>query len=78
MLLEMHMQAHEEEAAIAEWEKQGIKACEYQCMICDELFDTEEDLSEHLDIHNGNAHVCQLCDKPFPSLEDLQKHVATH
>ncbi|XP_012153870.1 uncharacterized protein LOC100877465 isoform X2 [Megachile rotundata] len=78
MLLEMHMQAHEEEAAIAEWEKQGIKAYEFQCVICDELLETEEDLTEHLNIHNGNAHVCQLCDKPFPSLEDLQKHVATH
>lgn len=78
MLLEMHMQAHEEEAAIAEWEKQGIKAYEYQCMICDDLFETEEELSEHLDIHNGNAHVCQLCEKPFSSLEDLQQHVATH
>ncbi|XP_076645977.1 uncharacterized protein LOC143355225 isoform X2 [Halictus rubicundus] len=78
ILLEMHMQAHEEEAAIAEWEKQGVKACEFQCMICDELFETEEELSEHLDIHNGNAYVCQLCEKPFSSLEDLQKHVATH
>lgn len=78
MLLEMHMQAHEEEAAIAEWEKQGIRTYEYQCMICDELFETKYDLSEHLDIHNGNEHVCQLCDKPFSSLEDLQKHVATH
>ncbi|KZC08471.1 PREDICTED: uncharacterized protein LOC107186661 [Dufourea novaeangliae] len=78
MLLEMHMQAHEEEAAIAEWEKQGIKAYEYQCMICDELFETEEELSEHLDIDHGNAYVCQLCEKPFASLEDLQKHVATH
>ncbi|XP_033332295.2 uncharacterized protein LOC117223850 isoform X1 [Megalopta genalis] len=78
MLLEMHMQAHEEEAAIAEWEKQGIKANEYQCMICDELFENEEELSDHLDIHNGNAYVCQLCEKPFTSLEDLQTHVATH
>ncbi|KAK2581804.1 hypothetical protein KPH14_002277 [Odynerus spinipes] len=78
MLLEMHMQAHEEEAAIAEWEKQGMKVYEYQCMICDDLFETEEELSEHLDVHNGNAHVCQLCEKPFSTLVDLQKHVATH
>ncbi|XP_076630839.1 uncharacterized protein LOC143346549 isoform X2 [Colletes latitarsis] len=78
MLLEMHMQAHEEEAAIAEWEKQGIKAYEYQCSICDDLFETEAELSDHLDIHNGNAHVCQLCEKPFLCLEDLQQHVATH
>ncbi|XP_035733897.1 zinc finger protein 836-like [Vespa mandarinia] len=78
MLLEMHTQAHEEEAAIAEWEKQGMKAYEYQCMICDDLFETEEELSEHLDVHNGNAHVCQLCEKPFPTLLHLQQHVATH
>lgn len=79
MLLEMHMQEHAEEVAIAEWEKQGMRVInQYQCMLCDELFDVEEDLSEHLDIHNANAHVCQLCDKPFRTLEDLQKHVTTH
>lgn len=78
MLLEMHMQAHEEEVAIAEWEKQGMKVYQYQCMLCDELFDTEEELAEHLDIHNANAQICQLCDKPFRTLEDLQEHVATH
>lgn len=78
MLLEMHTQAHDEEAAIAEWEKQGMKAYEYQCMICDDLFETEEELSEHLDVHNGNAHICQLCDKPFPTLFHLQQHVASH
>lgn len=78
MLLEMHMQAHEEEVAIAEWEKQGMKVYQYQCMLCDELFDTEEELAEHLDIHNANAHICQLCEKPFRTLEDLQEHVSTH
>ncbi|KMQ90881.1 zinc finger protein 26 [Lasius niger] len=78
-LLEIHMQEHEEEVAIAEWEKQGMRVInQYQCMLCDELFDAEEDLAEHLDIHNANAHVCQLCDKPFRTLEDLQEHVATH
>jgi len=78
MLLEMHMQAHEEEVAIAEWEKQGMKVYQYQCMLCDELFNTEQDLAKHLDIHNANAQICQLCDKPFRTLEDLQEHVATH
>lgn len=79
MLLEIHMQEHAEEVAIAEWEKQGMRVInQYQCMLCDELFDVEEDLAEHLDIHNANAHVCQLCDKPFRTLEDLQEHVATH
>lgn len=76
MLLEMHMQAHEEEVAIAEWEKQGMY--QYQCSLCDELCDTEEELAEHFNIHNANAQVCQLCDKPFRTLEDLQEHVATH
>ncbi|XP_078036251.1 uncharacterized protein LOC144469647 isoform X3 [Augochlora pura] len=79
MLLEMHMPAHEEEAAIAEWEKQGIRSYEsYQCAICDELYETAQDLSDHLDIHNANAYECQLCEKPFSTLMDLQKHVATH
>ncbi|XP_012536364.1 uncharacterized protein LOC105836695 [Monomorium pharaonis] len=78
VLLEMHMQAHEEEVAIAEWEKQGMKVYQYQCMLCEELFNTEEELTQHLDIHNANPHVCQLCDKPFRTLEDLQEHVATH
>jgi len=78
VLLEMHMHAHLEEVAIAEWEQQGLKIYQYQCMLCDELCNTEKELSEHLDIHNANAHVCQLCDKPFRTLEDLQEHVATH
>ncbi|TGZ56176.1 Uncharacterized protein DBV15_01687 [Temnothorax longispinosus] len=78
MLLEMHMQEHEEEVAIAEWEKQGMKVYQYQCMLCDELFNAEKELAEHLDIHNANAQVCVLCDKPFRTLEDLQEHVATH
>lgn len=78
-LLEIHMQEHEEEVAIAEWEKQGMKVInQHQCVLCDELFYAEDDLAEHLDIHNANAHVCQLCDKPFRTLEDLQEHVATH
>lgn len=78
VLLEIHTQAHEEDAAIAEWERQAMKIYQYQCMLCDELFDVEEDLAEHLDVHNGNAQVCQLCDKPFRTLEDLRQHVATH
>ncbi|KAL0106890.1 hypothetical protein PUN28_015429 [Cardiocondyla obscurior] len=78
MLLEIHMQAHEEEVAIAEWEKQGMMVYQYQCMLCDELFNTQEELAKHLDIHNANTQICQLCDKPFRSLEDLQEHVATH
>lgn len=79
MSLEIHMQEHAEEVAIAEWEKQGMRVInQYQCVLCDELFDVEDDLAEHLDIHNANAHVCQLCDKPFRTLEDLQEHVATH
>ncbi|KYN06970.1 PREDICTED: zinc finger protein 483-like [Cyphomyrmex costatus] len=79
ILLEMHMQAHEEEIAIVEWGQQGIKKIyQYQCMLCNELFDMEKELAEHLDLHNSNAHVCQLCDRPFRTLEGLQEHVETH
>ncbi|XP_043266814.1 uncharacterized protein [Venturia canescens] len=78
MLLMLHMQAHEEEIAIAEWERRGVDNSQVEqhiCVICDQLFPTEAELSEHLDVHNGNAHVCLLCDKPFLTLEELQAHV---
>lgn len=82
LLLEMHMQAHEEDAAIAEWEKKRTNVSSYQCMVCDDFVDTEEELCEHLDVmHNirkGEAQVCQLCDMSFGTLEDLQEHVAIH
>ncbi|XP_015599982.1 uncharacterized protein LOC107269979 isoform X2 [Cephus cinctus] len=79
MLLVMHMQAHEEEAAIAEWEKRGLNVQQdYICVICDQVFSRQDELSEHLDVHNGNAQVCFLCEKPFSTLEDLQKHVESH
>lgn len=81
MLLMLHMQAHEEEIAIAEWERRGAHNSQVEqhiCVICDQMFPTEAELSEHLDVHNGNAHVCLLCDKPFLTLEELQAHVNTH
>ncbi|XP_066592671.1 uncharacterized protein [Prorops nasuta] len=78
MLLEMHVQEHEEEAAIAEWEKKGLKVYSFRCKKCEEYFETEEELYEHADTHNGNGHVCQLCEKPFSTLTDLQNHVASH
>lgn len=78
MLLMLHMQAHDEEAAIAEWERRGIDSSQHVCVICDDVFATEIELSDHLDVHNGNAHICQLCDKPFLTLEELQCHVNTH
>lgn len=80
--LALHIQAHEEELAIAEWQKEsteGIKMEEhYLCAICEEVFENEEELAEHVDVHNSDSHVCFLCEKPFLSLEDLQTHVASH
>ncbi|XP_046429811.1 uncharacterized protein LOC124184308 isoform X1 [Neodiprion fabricii] len=82
VLLALHMQSHEEELAIAKWEKESagrsIIREEFLCAICDETFKTEAELSEHVDMHNGNAHVCFLCEKPFLTLEDLQAHVESH
>ncbi|XP_014486554.1 PREDICTED: uncharacterized protein LOC106750607 [Dinoponera quadriceps] len=82
ILLEMHVQEHEEEVAIAEWEKKRVDTCPYECMLCGEYIDTEEELAEHLDtmhnIRNADAYVCQLCDQPFGTLEELQEHVAIH
>ncbi|XP_012264593.2 uncharacterized protein LOC105690967 [Athalia rosae] len=82
VLLAMHMQAHEEEAAIAEWQKESTENTrleeEYFCSICVETFESEVALLEHFELHNENAQVCFLCDKPFRTLQDLQAHVATH
>ncbi|XP_008209270.1 uncharacterized protein LOC100678424 isoform X2 [Nasonia vitripennis] len=85
LLLAMHLPMHEEEEAatmIAEYEKQQQQQDAEQdhhfCVVCDEVFDTAEELSEHQDVHNGNAHVCILCEKSFSSIKDLQEHVSTH
>ncbi|KAK0085041.1 hypothetical protein PV326_006046 [Microctonus aethiopoides] len=82
--LALHVQGHEEESAIAEWEKHGfIKpplVCDnHTCTICDDTFDSEEALAHHIDIHNECSHICILCDKPFLTLLELQDHVtSTH
>ncbi|XP_063992519.1 zinc finger and BTB domain-containing protein 41-like [Diachasmimorpha longicaudata] len=77
--LVMHMQQHEEEAAFAEWGKQGLKSQEdHVCTICEEAFSSEETLANHLDLHNGNCHICELCDRPFWTLGELQEHVVSH
>lgn len=77
--LVMHMQQHEEDAAFAEWGKQGLKMQDnYACTICAETFDTEETLANHLDLHNANCHICELCDRPFWTIGELQEHVVSH
>lgn len=82
ILLEMHIQAHEEDAAIAKWERKEIEVSAYQCMLCGDLINTEEELTQHLDavhnICNMEAQVCQLCDMSFSTIAGLQEHVATH
>ena len=74
----IHKEAHEEDLSIAEWEGQKNLMHDHSCTICDEVFLNEQDLAEHLDVHNGNVHVCLLCEKSFPTLPDLQVHVESH
>lgn len=80
--LALHAQAHEEEIAIAKWQKESIEVIkteiEYICGICEDEFENEEELNEHIDAHNSTDQVCFLCEQPFLSLEELQSHVATH
>lgn len=81
LLLASHLALHEEEdAALSEYGKQDESEQQehHVCTVCDEIFDTSEELLEHQDVHNGNAHVCILCEKPFSSIRDLQEHVSTH
>lgn len=75
-LLEMHTRVHVQEASTTKPDEQV--GYQYLCMLCDDLLDTEKDLADHINLHNGNAQICQLCDKPFHTLEELQEHVMTH
>lgn len=77
--LALHMQEHDEDAAIAEWEKQSSKIKEhYSCSICDEKFTSEDTLAEHFKNHNDCSQICLLCDQPCASLAELRDHVHTH
>ncbi|XP_034946360.1 uncharacterized protein [Chelonus insularis] len=76
--LALHMQAHEEETAIAEWEDEYKMQGIYGCTICYDTFENEQQLADHFDVHNCSSHICVLCDKPFLTLAELQEHVNTH
>ncbi|CAD6208984.1 GSCOCG00010796001-RA-CDS [Cotesia congregata] len=48
------------------------------CTICDLNFNNEQELLDHLNVHNNASCVCMLCDQPFLTLVELQKHVNSH
>ncbi|XP_012224806.1 uncharacterized protein [Linepithema humile] len=76
--LKTHAKTHIQEVTTEKYQQDSTVIYQYQCTLCEELFDAEEEMAEHLELHNGDAQVCQLCDKPFRTLEELQEHVATH
>ncbi|KAL7305988.1 hypothetical protein TKK_0001457 [Trichogramma kaykai] len=70
--LSMHVAEHEEQEEHIALEQ------EFVCSICDEVFDSPDELNEHQEVHTSNSHVCMLCEKTFATIEELQVHVSTH
>ncbi|XP_058803543.1 titin-like isoform X2 [Phymastichus coffea] len=75
--LAMHLPVHEDESMVIEEEPEEDE--HYVCNVCDEIFDSPDELAEHLNTeHNGNTHMCILCETSFSSVRELQEHVSTH
>lgn len=75
--LALHLRAHEDESMAVEEEPEEDE--HYVCNVCDEIFDSPDELAEHLNTeHNGNTQMCILCETTFSSVRELQEHVSTH
>ena len=48
------------------------------CHHCGEGYDKLQDLSQHVYMFHGYAHVCPLCGKGFQSRSGLSKHKDMH
>ncbi len=51
----------------------------YECSICDETFQTKEELAEHMEEAHGSAVVqnykCAVCGETFNSEGELEEHI---
>ncbi|GFU43993.1 zinc finger protein [Nephila pilipes] len=53
----------------------------YQCIICQQSFNTEPEIKAHVNIHvreDGVNHRCHICQKNFDSPSKLQCHLIEH
>ena len=58
-------------------ECKGLFPCEYKS--CTALFESESELSDHLNVHNClKPHICKHCGKMFALKTSLQRHVVKH
>ncbi|XP_059055888.1 zinc finger protein PLAG1-like [Achroia grisella] len=58
-----------------------------QCIICDEVFSTQQDIVYHLKVHTGSRTVknetdkkftCDYCDRRFFTAKDVRRHLVVH
>ena len=50
---------------------------EYECEICDKVFNTKSALTSHKRIHK-EYHKCEICDKCFTGSQALIEHERIH
>ncbi|XP_068625156.1 uncharacterized protein [Battus philenor] len=58
-----------------------------QCKICDEIFNTRQEIVYHLKVHSGSRTVknetdkkfpCDYCDRKFFTAKDVRRHLVVH
>lgn len=78
--LALHIQTHDTKDKIIESLQDDFQMQNESrmCTICDLNFNHEQELLDHLNVHNNASCVCMLCDQPFLTLVELQKHVNSH
>ena len=51
----------------------------YNCSLCDEAFDTQHNLDNHItNQHTEDEQKCSMCDGKFQTLVDLNNHIKNH
>lgn len=49
------------------------------CSKCDKRYSKQDDLKNHLHVHNGTTtYSCKTCEKTFRMLTNLKRHLKTH
>ena len=44
----------------------------HSCVICDQVFANQSELSQHIQVHGDGPFLCKYCGKEKPSIETLK------
>ena len=51
----------------------------FQCLVCNQPFESKEALKEHMMVHEGeNPYSCTMCSKTFRKKGYLKMHITVH